>query len=160
MGGCGKIGKRTLDRPKPKTVLGGRYVKLEQTRSMSVVEMITFCKDHADRSVYADINWDNMTCGLKGWIEFMRMCEAIVGPVIKTKELFETRMATETSRGVVVAALLGNFPRAQLLKTRLCSNVKLCVKVYEEACKTMDPGILQNFAERAAGRKRKVADTE
>ena len=160
MGGCGKIGKQTLDRPRPKKVLGGKYVKLARTQKMSTEEMITFCKAHVHGSVYADIDWANMTCELKGWPEFVKMCEAIVGPVIRTREVFDKRMAIETSRGVVVAALLGNFPRAELLKTRLCSNVKLCVKVYEEASKTMDPGIVRSFVDRVAGRKRKMVGAD
>ena len=56
----------------------------------------------------------------------------------------------------MVAALIGKVPQEQLMRARLCSNVKLCIQVYEEACKTMDPGILRSFVERAAGRKRKL----
>ena len=154
MSECGGLGKQTNDRPKPGAVLGGYYCKLAETKGMSLHDMISFCKEHVQVSVYADVDLDGLPSDCRGWGEFVRMCEAIVGPVINTIDLFKERMVHDTARSAVLAALLGTITAKELRSTRLVSNVELCVQVYEEACKTMDPGILRCFVNSSMGKKR------
>ena len=159
----GQPAKGPLDRPAPKTILGGKYVRRHIAKEMTEKDLYSFCKKQCRSDLVSALPGKpgrrQLDLARK---EFLRVLSESIGPAISSEATLSREWGRKNNgdssrKSLMMRALAGGLRSDILWRVFVGCPNNVAIAVFEEAERILNPSLILRWVANS-GRRRRKAD--